>query len=193
MRHLLASPLMLICFGLPLFAQTKVPPEAQAPAASKPPVCAAAVVNRAEFFHTERGLAPLAHGNQELYRDFQRRRDVLALLKQRRRDVAGELVRATGWPDTRLAKSEQLAALGQEIGRREQELRSLYEGRVKGTLEPFARDVEEALKAFAKERGYSLVIDAGDAPGEVLYFAESCDITREFIAAFNRRLAAAAP
>jgi len=185
MRHLLASPLMLICFGLPLIAQTK------APAVSKTSVCAAAVINRAEFFHTERGLAPLAHGNQELYQDFQRRRDVLALLKQRRRDLAGDLVRSPGLPDARLAKSEQLAALGQEIGRREQELRSLYGGRVKGTLEPFARDVEEALKAFAKERGYSLVIDAGDAPGEVLYVAEGCDITREFIAAFNRRLAAA--
>jgi Skp family chaperone for outer membrane proteins len=44
--------------------------------------------------------------------------------------------------------------------------------------------VFNAITTFAQARGYSIVIDTARVP--VLYAADSLDITKEFIAEYNR-------
>jgi Skp family chaperone for outer membrane proteins len=54
------------------------------------------------------------------------------------------------------------------------------------------QDISNALQAFAQARGIAIVIDVNRVP--VIYAAESLDITKDFIAEYNRtHPAASAP
>jgi hypothetical protein len=51
-------------------------------------------------------------------------------------------------------------------------------------LEPLQKDIGTALTAYAQSRGITLLIDVNRVP--VVYAAASLDITRDFIADYNR-------
>jgi Skp family chaperone for outer membrane proteins len=54
------------------------------------------------------------------------------------------------------------------------------------------KDIGDALSAYAQQKGISLLLDINRVP--VVYAANSLDITKEFIADYNRtHPAAAAP
>jgi len=51
-------------------------------------------------------------------------------------------------------------------------------------LEPLQKDIGTALIAYAQSRGITLLIDVNRVP--VVYAAAGMDITRDFIADYNR-------
>ena len=56
-----------------------------------------------------------------------------------------------------------------------------------------ATKVYDAMRAYAKERGYSLVVDVSQQQNPVLYADESCNITKAVIDAYNLKSGVAAP
>ncbi len=51
-------------------------------------------------------------------------------------------------------------------------------------MRPIEQDVFNAITAYAKQRGYSMVLDVARVP--VLFVEPTIDITQEFIAEYNR-------
>jgi Skp family chaperone for outer membrane proteins len=51
-------------------------------------------------------------------------------------------------------------------------------------LGPLQEDVYNTLQAYAQQRGISVIIDVSRVP--VIYFADTVDITKEFITEYNR-------
>ena len=81
-------------------------------------------------------------------------------------------------------KQDQAAELELQIKRKSEDAQRLVESRQEEVMRPIEADVFNAITAFAQQRGYSIVIDVARVP--VLYAADSLDITKEFIAEYNR-------
>jgi len=76
-----------------------------------------------------------------------------------------------------------------DLKRKSEDLQRDVEAAQDRMMRPIEQDVFTAIQAFAQQRGYSIVIDIARVP--VIYAADQLDITREFIAEFNRRPATA--
>jgi outer membrane protein len=81
-------------------------------------------------------------------------------------------------------KQDQAQELELQIKRKSEDAQRLVESRQEEVMRPIEADVFNAITAFAQQRGYSIVIDVARVP--VLYAADSLDITKEFIAEYNR-------
>lgn len=81
-------------------------------------------------------------------------------------------------------KQDQAQEMELQIKRKSEDAQRLVEARQEEVMRPIEADVFNAITAFAQQRGYSIVIDIARVP--VLYAADSLDITKEFIAEYNR-------
>nr|MBA2339532.1 hypothetical protein [Pyrinomonadaceae bacterium] len=52
---------------------------------------------------------------------------------------------------------------------------------------PIETDINTALTAFARQRNLSMVFNVSQLPNVVLVLNDSMDLTRDFIADYNRR------
>jgi outer membrane protein len=71
-----------------------------------------------------------------------------------------------------------------------------YQSAMQETFGKVAGKVDELLNSFAKEQGYTLVIDATEQqqqPPTVLYHAENSDITKAIVDAYNVKSGVPAP
>ena len=81
-------------------------------------------------------------------------------------------------------KQDQAQEMEVQLKRKGEDLQRTVEARQEEVMRPIEADVFNAITAFAQARGYSIVIDTARVP--VLYAADSLDITKEFIAEYNR-------
>ncbi len=84
-------------------------------------------------------------------------------------------------------KRDQLQNLQTELKRMEEDIKIKEGKRQEEILGPILSEVESSMQAFAKQKGYSLVMDVGRLAGAqmILYMDDSVDITKEFIAYYN--------
>ncbi|HEY0082186.1 MAG TPA: OmpH family outer membrane protein, partial [Pyrinomonadaceae bacterium] len=87
-------------------------------------------------------------------------------------------------PKTIATKTDQADTLKRDIERRAQDAQIAIKKRMDETLGPLQEDVYNSLQAFAQSRGISIIIDASRVP--LIYAADSVDITKDFIAEYNR-------
>jgi outer membrane protein len=81
-------------------------------------------------------------------------------------------------------KRQQAADLEVQIKRKSEDLERTVNARQEEVMRPIEQDVFNAITAFATQRGYSMVIDIARVP--VLFVADQIDITKDFIAEYNR-------
>ncbi len=81
-------------------------------------------------------------------------------------------------------KQDQATEMELQIKRKSEDAQRAVEARQEEVMRPIEADVFTAITAFAQARGYSMVIDVARVP--VLYAADNLDITKEFIAEYNR-------
>ena len=92
--------------------------------------------------------------------------------------------RAIQDPKTTSQLEYQADELERQIKRKAEDAQSSYQKESLSVLEPMQKDIGEALTAYAQSKGISLVIDLNRVP--VVYAASSLNITKEFIAEYNR-------
>ena len=71
-----------------------------------------------------------------------------------------------------------------QIKHKQEDAQSEYQKRMSAALDPLQRDVYNALRSFVQARGIAVLIDLSRMP--LIYVADSVDITRDFIAEYNR-------
>jgi outer membrane protein len=106
---------------------------------------------------------------------------------QTRLNTIAENIRKTAAvakPDDIEKQRQQAADLEVQIKRKSEDLERAVNARQEEVMRPIEQDVFNAITAFATQRGYTMVIDIARVP--VLFVADQIDITKDFIAEYNR-------
>jgi Skp family chaperone for outer membrane proteins len=185
---------------------------AQAPAASRPAAPAPtqggtgviaegkfAIIDTDAFNDPAQGIKRLVAAFQTVEREFKPRRDEITTLKTRYDALVKEIqdTQKVAAPAALAAKAEQAEQLKTEIERKQQDGQKALDKRVSDLTGPVYQDIGNALQAFAKARGLTVIFDVSKMQGVVMVVNDSVDITGAFIADYNTRnpatAAAAAP
>lgn len=121
-------------------------------------------------------------------------------LQTRINTIAEDIRKLTGTPgavptgDTLRAKQEEGARLQREFEFKKKEYDALLEKRTGEVLGPINQDIGKALDDFAKQKGYTAILDIDKLAqaGAILVLDPTAVITKEFITFYNARPAGAA-
>lgn len=95
---------------------------------------------------------------------------------------------------TAQAKVEEYEKLGREYKFKQDDAKARFERRRQAVLGPIMQDIGNAMQDFAKQKGYSLILDGAklEDAGILLAFTDGVDVTKEFITFYNARPAGTA-
>ena len=89
-------------------------------------------------------------------------------------------------------KTDQGQALQRQLDFKQKDAQAYYQKRAAEVLGPIQAQIANSLKEYAKSKGFTVILDiavmAGDqqTPSSILYLDPSADVTRDFIAYFNK-------
>ena len=95
-----------------------------------------------------------------------------------------EKKRATSSAAVITQQTEQAEQLELQIKRKAEDARADYQKQIGITIQPLQAEVATALNAYAQAHGILIIIDVNRVP--LIYANESIDITKDFIAEYNR-------
>ena len=183
-------------------AQTTTPARPAAPAPQGGAAAIAegkfAIIDTDAFNDQQGGIKRLVAAFQTVEREFKPRRDEIQTLRTRYDALVKEVNDTKAVADQKAlqAKADQAEALKTEIERKQQDGQKALDKRVSDLTGPVYQDIGNALQAFARARGLSVIFDVSKMQGVVMVVNEGVDITGAFIADYNQRnpsTAAAAP
>ncbi|MCA1620195.1 MAG: OmpH family outer membrane protein [Acidobacteria bacterium] len=187
-------------FAAAIAAFAAVTASAQAPAASRPAApqggAAAAIaegkfaiIDTDAFNDQTNGIKRLVAAFQTVEREFKPRRDEIQSLRTRLEALVKEVesTKAVAAPAALAAKAEQAQQLETEIKRKQEDGQKALDKRVQDLTGPVYQDIGNALQAFARARGLTVIFDVSKMQGVVMVVNESIDITAPFIADYNQR------
>ena len=187
-RFIAAAIAIAASLSLSASAQTPARPQPSAPAAGTAATGAAkiAVIDSAAFSDEKAGIGRVVNAMKAVDTEFapkrtevqgmQARYDALVADIQKTKDVAD--------PKTIQAKVDQADTIKRDITRKTEDAQNEIQRRMQQVLGPLQEDVYNSLQAFAQARGISIIVDASRVP--LIYFNDTVDITKEFIAEYNR-------
>lgn len=158
-----------------------------------------AIIDTEAFGDQKDGIKRLVAAFQTVEREFKPRRDEITTLRTRYDALVKEIndTKAVAAPAALQTKADQAEALKVEIERKQQDGQKSLDKRVQELTGPVYQDIGNALQAYAKARGLSVVFDVSKMQGVVMVVDGGIDITSAFIADYNTRnpatTAAAAP
>ena len=158
-----------------------------------------AIIDTESFGDQKDGIKRLVAAFQTVEREFKPRRDEIQALRTRYDALVKEVndTKAVAAPAALAAKADQAEQLKVEIERKQQDGQKALDKRVQELTGPVYQDIGNALQAYAKARGLSVVFDVSKMQGVVMVVDGGIDITNAFIAEYNTRnpasTAAAAP
>ncbi|HEX8338282.1 MAG TPA: OmpH family outer membrane protein [Pyrinomonadaceae bacterium] len=158
-----------------------------------------AIIDTDSFGDTKEGIKRLVAAFQTVEREFKPRRDEITSLRTRYDALIKEIndTKAVADQNALRAKADQAAQLEIEIKRKQEDGQKALDKRVQDVTAPVYQDIGNALQAYAKARGLSVVFDVSKMQGVVMVVDGGIDITGAFIADYNQRnpasTAAAAP
>jgi Skp family chaperone for outer membrane proteins len=92
-----------------------------------------------------------------------------------------------------VAKRDEYQALEINIKRKQEDGKARFERRQAELISPVQQDISRVMQDFAKQKGYSVILDVSKLAGAVLVYDEAkADVTKEFITFYNARTATAA-
>ena len=95
-------------------------------------------------------------------------------------------------PNAQVAKlQDQANQLQLQIKRKGEDAQSNYDRELATLLDPIQTDIQTSLNAYATSHGILMIIDTNRVP--VVYSHDSIDITKDFIAEYNRTHPVGAP
>lgn len=145
-----------------------------------------AVIDSAAFSDEKAGIARVMNAMRQIEAKFQPLRNELRGMRDKLNTMRADIQKKQGIQDAKITaqQAEEAERLDIQIKRKAEDAQASYQKESLALLEPLQRDIGNALNAYAQARGISLLIDVNRVP--VVYAANSLDITKEFIAEYNR-------
>jgi len=177
-----------------LTASAQAPATRPAATPAAPPAAAIAegkfaIIDTDAFNDPAQGIKRLVAAFQTVEREFKPRRDEITGLKTRYDALVKEVndTKAVADQKALAAKADQAQQLEIEIKRKQEDGQKALDRRVQELTGPVYQDIGNALQAYAKARGLSVIFDVSKMQGVVMVVNESIDITAPFIADYNQR------
>ncbi len=180
--------------AVPAFAQrtgatTQPAAPAQSGAAANIPAPKIAVVNSRMFGAEKGGITRFVAAYNSLNREFNPRRTELQSLEAKIKAVADEITKTQSVepPEATRRRQEEGQRLERELKFKQEEAEAAYQKRYEEVVMPISRDIGNAVIAFAKQRGITMVFDMAKIADGVLHVDITTDITAAFIADYNSK------
>ena len=172
-----------------ILVQTQTRPGTPAtPPQTRPAVGPAniAVIDSAAFSHEKEGITRVMNAMRQIEAKFLPLRTELRGMRDRLTTMRSDLQKKQAIQDARTTaqQADQADQLEIQIKRKAEDAQSSYQKESLAALEPLQKDIGEALNAYARAKGISLLIDVNRVP--VVFAASNLDITKDFIAEYNR-------
>jgi Skp family chaperone for outer membrane proteins len=161
-----------------ILAQTQTRP---APSATT-----VAIIDSSMFSDDKAGIARVMAGMQQIEIKFTPLRNELRGMRDRLTTMRSDIQKKRQVQDANLTakQTEDADRLELEIKRKAEDAQSSYQKETLAVLDPLQKDIGTALTAYAQSKGITLLIDINRVP--VVYAAQQLDITKDFIADYNR-------
>lgn len=179
-------------FAVPAFAQTQ-------------PATKVALVNTNAFYAEKIGITKIENAYKQLNAEFKTTFDDIKNGLNRLQALQNELKKLQDQasdpnnkvpikPEQVQTKVDEFERLQTEVKRKQEDAKKRYEKREAIVIGPIIQDVGAAIGTFAKQKGFTLVMDTGKlVETRILLFSqEATDITKEFITYYNARPAGTA-
>jgi Skp family chaperone for outer membrane proteins len=167
----------IVLAAVTILAQTQTRPAAPANIA---------VIDSSAFSDEKNGIARVMAAMQQMEAKFTPLRNELRGMRERLNTMRTDLQKKRSIQDsaTTAKQAEEADRLEIEIKRKAEDAQSNYQKESLAVLDPLQKDIGSALTAYAQSKGITLLIDANRVP--IIYAASSLDITKDFIADYNR-------
>ena len=151
-----------------------------------PPPSNIAVIDSSAFSDDKAGIARVMAGMQQIEAKYQPLRAELRGMRDRLSALRADIQKKRQVQDPKLTaqQTDEADRLEVQIKRKAEDAQTGYQRDSVAVLEPLQKDIGEAVTAYAQSRGITLLIDVNRVP--VVYAAASMDITKDFIADYNR-------
>ena len=183
-------PLLLVTISAAASAQTPGTTPSAPPQTAAVPRSKIAVIYSGAFQDAKEGITRFSATVTKLNAEFQPIQNELNQTAQRLNALQEEIKNMQGGatpatPQQIQAKIEQFDTQKKAYDRKGEDARLNYQRRRGELLMPLQEDVGKALDAFGKANGITMIIDGTQVP--LVYAADAIDITKAFIADYNRR------
>src|SRR5215213_356832 len=145
-----------------------------------------AIIDSSAFSDEKAGIARVMAAMQQIETKFQPLRTEIRGMRERLNTMRADIQkkRLVQDPNLTAQQTEQADQLEVQIKRKAEDAQSSYQRESLIFLDPLQKDIGTSLTAYAQSRGINLLIDVNRVP--VVYAAANLDITRDFIADYNR-------
>jgi Skp family chaperone for outer membrane proteins len=145
-----------------------------------------AIIDSSAFSDEKNGIARVMAAMQQIEAKFTPLRTELRGMRDRLSTMRADLQKKRTIQDARMTaqQTEEADRLEVEIKRKAEDAQASYQKESLALIDPLQKDIGTALTAYAQSKGITLLIDANRVP--IIYAASSLDITRDFIADYNR-------
>ena len=189
LRFIAAACLIAASLVITAGAQTAARPQPAAPAqggAAPASTGRIAIIDSSAFSDEKQGIARVVSAMKTVDAQFQPVRTEVQGMQTRYQALVDDINKTSpvADPKTIATKTDQAETLKRDMERRTQDAQISIKKRMDEVLGPLQEDVYNSLQAFAQQRGISIIIDASRVP--LIYAADSVDITKDFIAEYNR-------
>jgi Skp family chaperone for outer membrane proteins len=183
-------PLLLVTISAAASAQTPGTTPSAPPQTAAVPRSKIAVIYSGAFQDAKEGITRFSATVTKLNAEFQPVQNELNQTAQRLNALQEEIKKMQGGatpatPQQIQAKIEQFDTQKKAYDRKGEDARLNYQRRRGELLMPLQEDVGKALDVFGKANGITMIIDGTQVP--LVYAADAIDITKAFIADYNRR------
>jgi Skp family chaperone for outer membrane proteins len=181
------AAIVFAAFGILAYTQTR-PAANPATPANRPAAAPGniAVIDSAAFSNEKAGITRVMNALKALETKFLPLRTELRGMRDRLTTMRADIEKKRTIQDQRTT-AQQIDAADQlelQIKRKAEDAQVSYQRESLAALEPLQKDIASALIAYSQSKGLSLLIDINRVP--VIYSAPTIDITRDFIADYNR-------
>jgi Skp family chaperone for outer membrane proteins len=145
-----------------------------------------AIIDSSAFSDEKNGIARVMAAMQQIETKFTPLRAEIRGMRERLTTLRTDLQKKRAIQDaaTTAKQAEEADRLEIQIKRKAEDAQASYQKESLAVLDPLQKDIGTALTAYAQSKGITLLIDANRVP--IIYAASSLDITKEFIADYNR-------
>ena len=145
-----------------------------------------AIIDSSAFSDEKAGIARVMAAMQQIEIKFTPLRNELRGMRDRLTTMRSDIQKKRLIQDASMTakQTEDADRLELEIKRKAEDAQSSYQKESLAVLDPLQKDIGTALTAYAQSKGITLLIDTNRVP--IVYAASQLDITKDFIADYNR-------
>jgi Skp family chaperone for outer membrane proteins len=179
----------LVFAAFAILAHTQTRPAANPAAPANRPAAAPAniaVIDSRAFSDDKTGIARVMNAMRALETKFEPVRNELRGMREKLNAMRADIEKKRSIQEQRIT-AQQIEAADQleiQIKRKAEDAQTSFQRESLAALDPLQKDIFQALNAYSQAKGISLLIDISRVP--VIYAAASMDVTKDFIADYNR-------